>query len=619
MARIRTVALSIVIALCTWADDSPAQGVQQTVVDLRVVVDDDDDNGNGIPDGRETADPVDTTDCARLSSYTFSAPPVFRGISPDPTAVRVLVDGRLIAPGAVVPASASKVSFQAIRPGRFDVDLGSLIVRISAVQIFAVDGAGRVVDLTRSHASFQRQPPDRLEWPTSPAPDSDALRYVLAGLVQDLPESVRVMSRSAVGAVLDSMSSTPLVKSPCPAPLGPSITCRSTWPIRVVGDQLDRVHPVSSHRSLRADLGGAIVIAFDLTRQQQIRVGGPRNTRWGAVQRYRSTLRLTLVRSERGGLPPIGSHDVAAMAIAREQVEVSNALWAQCGISFGSPDAADVRIMDPPPPFLLAIGCDHGVPGAGGKVSVRVDGREIMVPIHVGDTPHQVARRVARAVQARGLKAILSPNAAIHPGVLGSVDVLVYRANGKPASWSALPDTPVSSDPNLGVCIGEVFLTGGLRHFSDMDSMAGTVEERTLLKYVDDLDPATLDIVFVSAFAKGGRIGESFLGDERSALRNMIVLDRAGVRVGRASFTLAHELGHVILDVPGHSDDYGVDTPSLLMDSDAADPTAFGPRRLQPAECERALQQSGPFAPIAILTPWPWKALPKAHTPRDLR
>ena len=40
---------------------------------------------------------------------------------------------------------------------------------------------------------------------------------------------------------------------------------------------------------------------------------------------------------------------------------------------------------------------------------------------------------------------------------------------------------------------------------------------------------------------------------------NAIILDRAGIRAGARSFALAHELGHVLLDMPGHPDDYGVD------------------------------------------------------------
>ncbi len=68
---------------------------------------------------------------------------------------------------------------------------------------------------------------------------------------------------------------------------------------------------------------------------------------------------------------------------------------------------------------------------------------------------------------------------------------------------------------------------------------------------------------------------------------------------------LSHELGHVLLDMPGHPDDYGVDQPTALMDADATDPSIFGPRRLSIDECERALRQRGPAARVPLLEPWP--------------
>ncbi|MBK9258759.1 MAG: hypothetical protein IPM54_02865 [Polyangiaceae bacterium] len=89
------------------------------------------------------------------------------------------------------------------------------------------------------------------------------------------------------------------------------------------------------------------------------------------------------------------------------------------------------------------------------------------------------------------------------------------------------------------------------------------------------------------SFASGGRIGESFIGADGGAVRNVLIEDRAALRADRASFALAHELGHVLLDEPGHPDDFGRDTPSRLMDADAANGTAFGPRRLLVDECVR--------------------------------
>jgi len=155
-----------------------------------------------------------------------------------------------------------------------------------------------------------------------------------------------------------------------------------------------------------------------------------------------------------------------------------------------------------------------------------------------------------------------------------------------------------------------VDLAQALNHFVNVDSMAGTVEERALLKVVDDSDHATVEVVFIPAFHSEGRIGESFIGSDRTGLRNIVLIDRVGVAASNASHTLAHELGHVLLDGGWHPDDFGVDEPTLLMDSDAAMASAFGPRRLSVSECERMWRQSV-LGPSALLTPWPLGPLPK--------
>ena len=164
---------------------------------------------------------------------------------------------------------------------------------------------------------------------------------------------------------------------------------------------------------------------------------------------------------------------------------------------------------------------------------------------------------------------------------------------------------PLSSDPSLSACFGEVDFADGVEHFTDVDAPAGTVEERALVKAFDDGDPTTIDVFVIPAFSGAGRIGESFVHDPGASIQDVVILDRAGIRAGARSFVLAHELGHVLLDLPGHPDDFGVDRPSDLMDADAADPSIFGPRRLSIAECERAVRQSGPGAAVPLLEPWP--------------
>jgi hypothetical protein len=260
--------------------------------------------------------------------------------------------------------------------------------------------------------------------------------------------------------------------------------------------------------------------------------------------------------------------------------------------------------VDPPPPHLVALGCDHGLPASGGAVRVRVGGREVSVKLARGTLPSAAARQLAAAIGRAGFEAQVSDNPPTGAGAFGSADVLVRLRGGKLATVEPPARGPLSSDATLTACIGRVELEDGLAHFSDVDAAAGTVEERALVKAFDDGDPGTLEVYLVPSFAGGGRIGESFIGSDSPSMRNVILMDRAGVRARKSSLTLAHELGHVLLNAPDHPDDYGVDTPTLLMDSDASDASAFGPRRLTEAECARVVREAGPAARVPLLSRW---------------
>lgn len=474
----------------------------------------------------------------------------------------------------------------------------------SGVELFAIDAEGRRVDFERSHASIDRSPPARDMGRDS---SSDALRYLVVGSVEALPSALSFVSKDTKGATIDNLVFVSLKKAPCPADSPAEIDCRITPPIRKVTDDVDRGHPLVQNRSIRATVGGTIEIVDSGTsrRLQSIRVGGPRSTPAGPIERLRAKLRVTIFRDRAGGPPPFGRDDEAAVLLARRQLAWSEAIWGQCGISFGDNEEIAVRVVDPPPPHLLAIGCDLGLPASGGEARVRIEGRDIEAKLERGMTPRVAARRVASAIEAAGYKALISENNRIGPAAFATVDLLVRHRDGELVHIEAPSSRPVSTDPTLNICIGEVDLSDGLDHFTDVDAPAGTVEERTLIKSLDDRDPSVIEVILIGAFARGGRIGESFIFADRSSIRNLVLMDRAGVRSDRAAFVLAHELGHVLLDMPGHPDDYGVDTPTLLMDSDAADLSAFGPRRLSLEECARALRQSGPKAPMPLLEPWP--------------
>jgi len=573
----------------------------------------DDDDADGVPDAEQPL-------VQHQSDLLVLDPPKSRDASARRVelgagaGVRVLVDGRPWTSAELIPRGARSVAIQATEPGRSMVRIGERDIEVRAVGVVALDQAGTRVDLARSHASLERTPPAELG---SDAPgdasglaesDPDALQYVLVGAAEDVPDRIRIQSWSADGEMLAQLDSVALQPVSCPAfvQLRAGMRCMSTEPIRVVAEGQDARHPLSAHRSVLGEIGGGLLLLREQgPKLALVRIAGPRQTALGTLARYRARLRVLLVRLAPRGPLPLGAGEAAAVTAAREAVQRASALWGACGVSFGPEDQLDVQVVDPPPPYLLVLGCSHGLPAAGGAVRFRADGRAIEVALRPGLSPRAAARQVAAAVRAAGFVAKISDNPPVGSAALGSTDVGVFRSSGRPAHLDRAADGTLSTDPAMSVCIGAVNLDDGLDHFGDVDAVVGTVEERTLVRAYDDNDPATIEVLVVPGLSAGDRIGESFIGSDGGSIRNTVIVDRAGLSAGRGASALAHELGHVLLDDPGHPDDFGTDTPTRLMDADADDPTAFGPSRLTKDECVRVVRQSGPAAPVVLLRPWP--------------
>jgi hypothetical protein len=596
-----------------------------------VWADRDDDDADGRPDGEQAVLPAPTrVDLVALDGRLLGA--TLQVVSGGDHARVMLPNSGLLPWGRAIPPSAW---FQGLSPGRVElvakVAGGRLRLSIDVRGIDMRDGEGGIVDMARSHASLERAPPTRLEGPPDARYDDvDALRVIMAlpddGPGLDGDREIAVESVSALGARLDALPRLALASSACARPYA-DVRCWASAPLRLVIDDVDRNHPLVADRSIKADIGGAIVLRSEGRKAQMIRVLGPRKlprdlfdthsgVQLGSIGRLRATLRPFVVRVTPGGAPAIGGTDAGAIDALRAELGSASAIWGQCGVTFGDPRQLDVRLVDPPPSHLVAIGDDLGIAASGGEIRLRAADKTIVVSTSAGETPDRVARNLARQADRAGLAAVVSPNARIGPGLAPSVDVSLRRKDGALVSIETAPGSPLSTDATLSVRIGSVDLSDGLQHFTDMDAMAGTLEERTLLKAIDDGDPTTIEVVVVPLFAGGGRIGESFIGSDLSSVRNVVLLDRAGIRARKSSLTLAHELGHVLMDLPGHPDDYGVDTPTLLMDSDAADASPFGPRRITLQECARVVRQSGPTGRVPLLAEWPVAPIPTSEVRR---
>ncbi len=611
MARVAAAAAAALGGLL--ASHGPAVAAAPAPIVLHAWADRDDDDANGVPDGEQASLPLPArVDLVPLDpSLTGCALQAELGAD----RARLLTSSGARPWGSVV---AEKAWVQGLSPGRVELSArcpaGRRSVLIDVRGIDLRGGAGEVVDMARSHASLEREPPARVEGPPdAPYEDPDALRVVLAvpddgpGLGGD--RILAVESLGAYGARLDVLSGLAMRPAPCARPYA-GVRCWASEPLRLVIDDVDRSHPLVGDRSIKAQVGGAIVLRAGGQKAQMVRVLGPRQSPVGPIGRLLATVRPFVLRVSPGGAPAIGGTDLGAIEALRTELGAASAIWGQCGVTFGAARALDVKVVDPPPPHLLAIGDDLGIVASGGEIRLRADGKTLAVPTSPGQTAGRVASAFARAVEKAGLVPTVSPNARIGPGMAPSVDVSVRRKDGSLVALEVLPGAPLSTDATLSVRIGSVDLADGLQHFTDMDAMAGTIEERTLLKAMDDGDPRTIEIVVVPLFAGGGRIGESFIGSDLSSVRNVVLLDRSGIRARRSSLTLAHELGHVFMDQPGHPDDYGVDTPTRLMDSDAADASPYGPRRITLDECARVVLQAGPQARVPLLTAWPLGPLP---------
>ncbi|MGH7280437.1 MAG: hypothetical protein ACRELY_02855, partial [Polyangiaceae bacterium] len=384
--------------------------------------------------------------------------------------VRVIAAGGAVVPfGNVVPknallqgASVGVAHLAILRGGKEET------ITVDVVGLGFRDGANKDLDLAHDRASLERTPPERA--PASGEAtydDGDALRARIeipadGGVAVDAT-ALSIESISASGASIDKLDAVPFAPVPCAS----GKVCFVTAPLRFVVDDVDRTLPLVERRSVRAEVGGAVVIRY-AGAEQSIRIEGPRNSAIGAIPRYRASVRPFVARVLPKGSPAVGGNEQGAAIAVRQELALASATWGQCGITFGKTDAIDVKIIDPPPSYLVSFGDDLGLAASGGAVKVKIDGKLVSSEIQPGSSPLGAARAFAAAVAHAGFSATVSPNVRIVPAAGASVDVLV-KQGGNFAHVIPASGTHATDDASMVVRIGSVDLSDGLYHFGDMD------------------------------------------------------------------------------------------------------------------------------------------------------
>jgi len=406
-------------------------------------------------------------------------------------------------------------------------------------------------------------------------------------------------SRTRLGALRASLR-LPLERPSQGMPL------RSAY-VRLVADDTDARARGAETRTLRVALRDVVSVKYEAGPRSltaELRVSHPGDSERPEAARQ-ARVHVHVLRASPEGMPVIGRTPAEALAMMRRQLSAANEIWLQCNLSFGEPAEAAMEVVSPPPPTLLSVANEDGLPARGaGELRFRIDGHKIgPIRTREGAPPVETARDIARAIDAAGFHATVTENLSTRSGAGPSADVLVRTHAGALVTIEPMVGFPLSSDLRQRLSIGKVDLGDGLQEFDNMTAQVGSLEERTLIKALADEDPQTIDVFVVNHFTAATRQGEAFIADPAGPITNTVIIDRNGLRHAPLAWTLAHELGHVLMNDPLHPDNIGPDRPWLLMDADSGRGTVDGPKRLRPQDCQR-MRDTAKRAKVPLLLPF---------------
>lgn len=586
---------------------------------LRMALDNDDDDDNGVSDATQESD-IALEDLLALtvssdSELTIQASGGARLVDngralPSPAVFRAgAVPRVLYLQGARASTSAreARVSFRTANGA--SQELSRTVVGLSVLHgdNSRVDAAHDAVGVSHEITNAASLP-RAATWQDSSTRDPDNIRIEVVDADSIALNATARLERvdDASGQVLGFLADIPLERPRV------GVAFRSPF-LRLVGDTIDREAPGVTSRVMQVALRDRVRVVYPSVggASQDVRVGRPGDEN-GPLAARRGTLRVHILRVTRGGALSMGTNEASALAIGRNQVAIANEIWLQCSASFGAADQAFVQIVDPPPPALLAFADGDGLPAyGGGEIRFRIGTHRIgPVSTRPNAFPLETARDVALAVRRAGYRAEVYQNTATDFGAGPSADLVVRDNRGMPVAIEADGAFPYSTDTRQRVVRGELDLRDGLTEFDNMNATGGTLEERTMIRLIADADPATVDVFLINRFAEGTREGESFIEGDGASIVNTLILDRHGVFAERESWTQSHELGHILLNHPLHPDNVGRDRPWLLMDADASLGLVTGPKRLSWDECHRMTVESGVDAVPALMTRYRPRARP---------
>lgn len=430
----------------------------------------------------------------------------------------------------------------------------------------------------------------------SESPD-DPSSFVRLVLRAPLPASTRLVLgvRSADGAIR-SRASIPCENGCVETSLRFTAPSAALVPdaaptLRVEARLFDVVEVVLAPADARPDAGASDSDSLVLAR---IRVGSTTDTTTRCSPRV-LPVRIDDVRGDPDAFAPSG---VLQTTIARTHallVENANRAFETCGITLRADEARPP--VDPPPPFVLAIAEGDGLPARGGEIRFRANGRSVgPVTIPEGTLPADTANLVASAIAAAGLRAEVVVLPRLERAAYPAADVLVVDARGNPVTLTRDSRAPLTTDRRQRVLIGSVDLADGLDEYDTDRSLAGTLEERTLLYPWARRPPSEprVHVVLVDLFGRHTRLGESFVPRDRGPLRGFVLIDRRGIAADPATYTLAHEVGHVLLDDPFHPP-ANLDGFLRVMARDSGRTDLAQPRAFTREECDRMRTHGAAF------------------------